>query len=85
MQVEDYGWGDCENCYIGETGRNTDTRVKEHCAHAQNGHLELSAVAEHAWEGRIIEWSSKILASAAKARVRRVKVVLAIHEKTRSQ
>ena len=85
MEVEDYGWGDCENCYNGETGRNTDTPVKEHCAHAQNGHLELSAVAEHVWEGHIIEWSSKILASAAKTRVRRVKAVLVIHERDKKR
>ena len=26
--------GDCEKCYIGETGRNPDKRVKEHHAHA---------------------------------------------------
>ena len=47
---------DCEKCYIGETGRNAGTRVKEHRAHAQNGHTELSAVAEHAWEGNRVEW-----------------------------
>ena len=73
--------GDCEKCYIGETGRNADTRVKEHRAHARNGHPELSAVAEHAWEGHTIEWSPKILASAAKTRVRRVKEALVIHER----
>ena len=73
--------GDCEKCYIGETGRNTDTRVKEQRAHARNGHPELSAVAEHAWEGHTIEWSPKILVSAAKTRVRRVKEALVIHER----
>ena len=26
--------GDCEKCYIGEAGRNADTRVKEHRTHA---------------------------------------------------
>ena len=72
---------DCEKCYIGETGRNADTRVKEHCAHARNGHPELSAVAEHALEGHRVEWSQKILALATKTRVRRVRAVLIIHER----
>ena len=40
--------GTCDKCYIGETGRSVETRVKEHCAHARNGHPELSASAEHA-------------------------------------
>ena len=38
----------CDKGYIGETGRKIETRVKEHRAHARNGHPELSAVAEHA-------------------------------------
>ena len=46
---------DCEKCYIGETGTNADTKVKEHRVLAQNGHPELSAVAEHSWEGHTIE------------------------------
>ena len=75
-EVYEFKCGDCEKCYIGETGRNADTRVKEHRAHAQNGHPELSAVAEHPWEGHTSEWSPKILASAAKTRVRRVKEAL---------
>ena len=73
--------GDCEKCYIGETGRNADIRVKEHRAHARNGHPELSAVAEHALEGHRVEWSPKILALATKTRVRRVKEALFIHER----
>ena len=61
--------------------KTSNTRVKEHRAHARNGHPELSAGAEHAWEGHTIEWSPKILASAAKTRVRRLKEALVIHER----
>ena len=37
----------CNKSYIGETGRNAETRAKEYRAHANNGHPELSAVVQH--------------------------------------
>ena len=55
--------------------------MKEHRAHARNGHPELSVVAEQVWEGHTIEWSPKILALVAKTRVRCVKAALVIHER----
>ena len=73
--------GTCDKCYIGETGRSVETRVKEHCAHARNGHPELSAVAEHALTGHNVEWSAKIIERATNTRVRRIKEALLIHER----
>ena len=40
-------WHTCNKSYIGETGRNAETRAKEYRAHANNGHPELSAVVQH--------------------------------------
>ena len=34
----------CNKSYIGETGRNAETRANEHRAHGKNEHPELSAV-----------------------------------------
>ena len=43
--------------FVGETGRTTNTRVKEHKAACGLANFEKSAVAEHAWQnGHIIEW-----------------------------
>ena len=39
---------DCPSVYIGETGRSARVRLAEHLAHAKNGRVNLSAVAEHA-------------------------------------
>ena len=42
---------------------------------------ELTAVADHAWEGHRVEWNPNILVLAAKMRVRQVKEALIIHER----
>ena len=55
--------------------------MKEHCAHARNGHPELSAVAKHALTGHNVEWSAKIIERATNTRVRRIKEALLIHER----
>ena len=78
--VYDIKCGDCDECYIGETGRSVEIRVKEHCAHARNGRPELSPVAEHALTGHQIEWKPRIVERAEKTTVRRIKEALCIHE-----
>ena len=59
--------------YIGETGRNVDTR-EEHCAPAQNGRPKLLAVAEQAMAGHDVDWSAKIIERASKMWVRCTRV-----------
>ena len=41
---------DCGEVYIGQTGRNVSTRVKEHFSHMKHQHEDKSAVAEHHWK-----------------------------------
>ena len=70
----------CGDSYIGETGRTTNTRVKEHKAACRLAHFEKSAVAEHAWkDGHIIEWDQvTILDTASDLRERQTKEALYI-------
>jgi predicted GIY-YIG superfamily endonuclease len=37
----------CGKCYIGETGRSFNTRIKEHSADIKNERTRTSALAEH--------------------------------------
>ena len=52
--------GTCDQCYIGETGRMVEVRVKEHEVHTRHSRVDLSAVAHHAivhghqWIGNIL-------------------------------
>ena len=55
---------DCDQVYVGETARNAKVRAKEHRALARNGHLELSAVAEHSLKGHDVEWKPNVLCVA---------------------
>ena len=70
--------GTCNKCYIGETGRSVETRLKEHFALARNGHPELSAAAEHVLEGHEVEWKATIVEVANMTRGRRMKEALVI-------
>jgi len=74
----------CGKVYIGETKRQLETRMKEHHAAARLGHLEKSAVAEHAWqEGHTINWSGvRILDEASRNSVLLIKE--AMHIRLRS-
>ena len=65
---------------IGETGRTTNTRVKEHKAACRLVNFDRSAVAEHAWkDGHVIEWNEvEVLDKATDERQRRVKEALYI-------
>ena len=48
----------CGDFYVGETGRNLTTRVKEHKAACRLAAFNRSAVAEHTWqEGHEIKWN----------------------------
>ena len=40
----------CGDFYVGETGRNLTTRVKEHKAACRLAAFDRSSVAEHAWQ-----------------------------------
>ena len=39
---------DCDQTYIGETGRTAITRAKEHASYVRNGRFDMSAAADHA-------------------------------------
>ena len=57
------GCTDCPSVYIGETARNARRRTKAHKMHTRTGHVELSAVADHAHtEGHSIHWTPRVLA-----------------------
>jgi hypothetical protein len=38
---------ECDQVYIGQTGRSIDTRIKEHYPHSRLAQPDKSAVAEH--------------------------------------
>ena len=39
---------DCDQTYIGETGRTAIARAKEHVSYVRNGRFDMSAAADHA-------------------------------------
>jgi hypothetical protein len=48
---------DCGRCYIGETGRPLEVRIKEHKYNVTQGLLEKSKLVQHAYEeGHKICW-----------------------------
>ena len=82
MQGQDYdGPGvyiiDCNKCslsYVGETGRNLETRKKEHCRDIRNWNTN-SAIANHCWsEGdhRMNFDDSKIVYKSNNVKIRRL-------------
>jgi predicted GIY-YIG superfamily endonuclease len=54
---------DCGRCYIGETSRPLEVRIKEHKYNLTQGLLEKSKLAQHAYEeGHRIRWKeAKVL------------------------
>jgi hypothetical protein len=54
---------DCSRCYIGETSRPLEVRIKEHNYNLPQGSLERSKLAQHAYEeGHKICWNeAKVL------------------------
>ena len=52
----------CSKCYIGQTRRNIEIRMKEHCRNIKYFHIDKSAVAAHSWEyGHQIDDNIKLI------------------------
>ena len=50
---------ECGKVYIGETGRDLSTRLKEHIAHGRRGDYDKSAIVKHSHEqDHIINWKA---------------------------
>ena len=71
---------ECGKVYIGETGRNISTRVKEHQAHGRLGHLDKSAIIKHSHEqDHRINWKeTKLIAPVQFWHQRRVREAIEI-------
>ena len=71
---------DCDQVYIGETGRHLITRLKEHQRHCKYGDTDKSAVALHTWtNNHCIDWdSSSVIDREDRLFQRRVKEALHI-------
>ena len=72
--------GDCNDLYIGESGRSMDVRLVEHKRNVRKGEVERSAVAEHVvLTGHRIDWEkARIVDKSSKYWQRRVKEVVYI-------
>ena len=70
----------CKKVYIGETCRTAKLRCKEHEAHARKGNLELSAVANHAWDDHKIHWKPRVLLREGNTMKRKIQEALALHK-----
>ena len=78
------GCGDCRKVYAGETRRMAAQRVKEHKSDTRLGHLDKSAVAEHAHTtGHHVHWKAMVVERKQHGRKRKVKEALHIHRMTR--
>ena len=78
------GCGDCREVYVGETRRTAAQRVKEHKSDTRLGHLDKSAVAEHAHTiGHHVHWKAMVVEREQHGRKRKVKEALHIHRMTR--
>jgi predicted GIY-YIG superfamily endonuclease len=66
---------DCGRCYIGETSRPLEVRIKEHNYNLTQGLLEKSKLAQHAYEeGHRICWKeAKVLQIEPNATYRKYK------------
>ena len=71
---------ECGKVYIGETGCNISTRVKEHQAHDRLGHLDKSAIIKHSHEqDHRINWKeTKLIAPVQFWNQRRVREAIEI-------
>ena len=78
------GCGDCRKVYVGETRRTAMQRVKEHKSDTRLGHIDKSAVAEHAHTtGHHVHWKAMVVEREQHGRKRKVKEALHIHRMTR--
>ena len=80
------GCKDWRVVYIGETGRSASQRIKEHKYQTRNGHVEKSAIAEHAHlEGHSVHWAPTIIKRETNGKRRKVKEALHIHRMGKRQ
>ena len=78
------GCGDCRKVYVGETRRMATQREKEHQSDSRLGHLDKSAVAEHAHTtGHHVHWKAMVVVREQHGRKRKVKEALHIHRMMR--
>ena len=74
------------NIYFGETARTAGQRAKEQKMHTRNGHIELSAVANHAHAAaHNIHWVKRVLTKEKNATKRKVKEELAVKAATKQK
>ncbi|XP_041461178.1 uncharacterized protein LOC121412434 [Lytechinus variegatus] len=73
---------DCGKVYIGETGRDFDTRLKEHKTHHRRSDWDRSAIVKHAQqENHRIEWErSHLITNIRHWNTRRVREAIEIHQ-----
>ncbi|XP_041484607.1 uncharacterized protein LOC121431166 [Lytechinus variegatus] len=73
---------DCGKVYIGETGRDFDTRFKEHKTHHRRSDWDRSAIVKHAQhENHRIEWErSHLITNIRHWNTRRVREAIEIHQ-----
>ena len=77
---------DCTSVYIGKTKRTARRRTKEHKMYTHTGHVELSAVADHAHtEGYSIHWTPRVLAKEYNVTKRKTKEALATKQFAKSR
>ena len=66
--------------YVGETRRTAAQRVEEHKSDTRLGHLDKSAVAEHAHTtGHHVHWKAMVVEREQHGRKRKIKEALHIH------
>ena len=72
----------CGKIYIGETKRALSVRIKEHQDAVRLGHIDKSALAEHAWiAGHRIDWEATQIVDTA-TRLSELLVKEAFHIRT---
>ena len=74
---------DCSKCYVGQTGRTIECRIKEHKRHTANGQHNLSAIAEHAYanpDHNILFNEAQVLAKTEKYLPRIIKESIEIQK-----
>jgi hypothetical protein len=66
---------ECGRGYFGETGRPLSVRLREHGHNLKEGHLEISKLAQHAFEdGHRVDWNeARILEIECNSRYRKYK------------
>ncbi len=68
--------------YIGESGRDLNTRLKEHKAHGHRGEYDKSAIVKHSADlDHVIDWDqTRIIAPERHWYTRRIREAIEIHK-----